>query len=138
MDMKRLMTGAVVGGIALFVLGYLFYGMLLVDFFAGQVTTEVGREAPIFWAIGLGELLMAILVTMAIIKSGSSGWMEGAKVGAIVGFLAWGAVNMIQYGVIDIYTLTGHMSDAIVELVRHGLAGAVIAMVAGGKSPAVG
>jgi hypothetical protein len=129
MDMKKLMTGTLVGGLTLFVLGYLFYGMLLADFFAANSTAEIGRETPIWWAVVVGEMLMAALVTMSIDWSGASGWMEAAKVGAIVGFLAWGAVNMIQYGVIDVSNMTVHLVDPIVELVRTGLAGAVIGMV---------
>ncbi|MFQ5528916.1 MAG: hypothetical protein ACE5FP_01070 [Gemmatimonadota bacterium] len=138
MDMKRLTTGAIVGGITLFVLGYLTYGMLLAGFFEANAggATGAAREAPIFWAVGLGEVLMGALLTLAIIKTGASGWAECAKVAAVVGFLAWGAVDLIHYGVMDVMNLTAALVDPFVEIVRHGIAGAAIAMVAGGKAAA--
>ena len=73
MDMKRLMTGAVVGGLTLFAMGYLAYEVLLVDFFDANATGDAGREALIFPAIIAGEILMGALLTMTCDWSGSTG-----------------------------------------------------------------
>ena len=129
MDMKRLMTGAVVGGLTLFAMGYLAYEVLLVDFFAANATGDAGREALIFPAIIAGEILMGALLTRACDWSGSTGWQACAKTGATVGFLAWGAAALITYGVFDLSTLTATIADPLVTMVRAGVAGAVIGMV---------
>ena len=131
MDMKRLMTGTIVGGILLFALGYLFYEMLLADFFAANAgsATGVWRETPIYWAVLVGELMMAALVTMAIDKMGASSMAAGAKVGAILGFMVWFSVDFIYYGLANFSNLTATMVDPVVEIVRVGIVGAGIAMV---------
>lgn len=131
MDMKRLLMGTIGGGIVLFGLGYLFFEILLGDFFAANAGSATGvyRETPIFWAILVGELMMAALVTMAIDKMGASSMAAAAKVGAIVGFMVWFSVDFIHYGLTNLGNLTSTIADPFVELVRVGIVGAVIAMV---------
>jgi len=53
------------------------------------------------------------------------------KTGAIVGFLIWFGVNMIFYANFNLSNLTGALVDPILELVRTGIAGAVIVGVLG-------
>ncbi|MEE8487730.1 MAG: hypothetical protein V3S56_06140 [Gemmatimonadota bacterium] len=131
MDMKRLMTGTIVGGILLFGLGYLFYEVLLAEFFGANAgsATGVWRETPIFWALLVGELMMAALVTMALDKTGATSTAAGAKVGAILGFMVWFSVDFIHYGLTNLSNLTATIADPVVEIVRVGIVGAVIAMV---------
>ncbi len=131
MDMKKLMIGTAVGGVLLYGLGYLFYEMLLADFFAANAgsATGVWRETPIIWALLVGELMMAALVTMAIDKMGASSMAAGAKVGAILGFMVWFSVDFIYYGLANFSNLTATIADPVVEIVRVGIVGAAIAAV---------
>ncbi len=55
--------------------------------------------------------------------------MEGLKVGAIVGFLMWFSADMIFYGIWNVENLTAAIVDSLLELVRGGIGGAVIAAV---------
>lgn len=136
MDMKRLVTGGIVGGLTMFLMGYLFYMVLMAGFFESNTTNNVMRTEFIWWAIILGEVFMGMLLTAACDWSGSTGWMACAKTGALVGLLAWGSVNLIMYGAQDMATLTGHLGDIVVTMIRAGVAGAVIGMVVakGGSS----
>lgn len=134
MDMKRFMGAALVGGLVMWGVGYVIWAMLFADFFAANAgsATGVGRESDVLWAVILGTLALATLITFAI------GWTDGAtvgdgfKVGALVGFLAWFGVDFIEYGVTDVANLTATIVDPLLELVRSGIGGAVIAMVLGG------
>ena len=130
---KRLITGTVAGGITLFVLGYLVYGLAMADFFANNTgsATGVDRETPIFWAIAVGEFSMAALVTLALGWKGASSTADGFKTGALVGLLVALMFNFIMYGVTNISNLTAAMVDPVISLVRVGIGGAVIAMVLG-------
>jgi hypothetical protein len=51
------------------------------------------------------------------------------KVGAVVGLLLWGTVDFVFYGYFNLNTLTGVIADIVLEGVRGGIAGAVIAGV---------
>jgi len=133
MNGKRLLIGTIVGGITLYLLGRLLWGVLFADFFAANTgsATGVNRETVLLWASALGIMSMACLVTLALHWSGASSVFQGFKTGAIVGFLVWFGVNLIFYANFNLSNLSAAMVDPILELVRTGIAGAVIAGVLG-------
>jgi hypothetical protein len=133
MDAKKLVIGTVVGTVALWLVGRLFWVVLFADFFEANIGGATGlvRENPMMWPVILGHLGIAALVTLAIGWSGSFSWTEGAKIGAIVGFLLWFGVDFIHYGNLDTRTLTATIVDPILELVRTGVGGAVVGLVLG-------
>jgi len=55
--------------------------------------------------------------------------VEGLKIGAIVGFLLWFTVDLIFYGIWNVSNLTVSIVDPLLELIRAGISGAVIAAV---------
>ena len=131
MEMKRLLTGTIVGGILMYGLGWLIWGTLFTEFFAanGGSATGVSRDSGILWAQIVGNLALAALYTMAIIKTGATSIADGAKVGAITGFLVWFGVDFIEYSHSNISNLTATLADPALELVRTAIVGAGIAMV---------
>ena len=131
MDAKKLVIGTVVGTVALWLVGRLFWVVLFADFFAANIGGATGlvRENPMIWPVILGHLGIAALVTLAIGWSGSFSWTEGAKIGAIVGFLLWFGVDFIHYANLDRLNLTATIADPILELIRTGIGGAVIGIV---------
>ena len=142
MDAKRIVTGTIVCGITMYLVGYLIWEMLFPDFFAANAgsATGVAREKSLIWATLLGTFSLAALVTLAVGTRGDSPTIpEGFKVGAIVGFLIWFGVDFIMYGWNNVYNLTGTIVDPLLEIVRTGIAGAVVAAVLGrtAKKPEV-
>ncbi|MGD8361448.1 MAG: hypothetical protein PVJ04_08465 [Gemmatimonadota bacterium] len=135
MDVKRFLTGTIVGGVVLFVLGWLIWMVLFAGFFEGQTGTAMGvpKDPPVMWAQILGTLSLAALYTLIIQWRGDSTVMDGLKTGAIAGFLLWFGVDIILFSVWNVSTLTGTISDSILELVRTAITGAVIVAVAGKK-----
>ena len=133
MDLKRFLTGTIVGGVVLFVLGWLFWMVLFAGFFEGVAgsATGVPKEPPVMWAFILGTLILAALYTLVIQWRGDSTIMDGLKTGALVGFLLWFGVDLILFSAWNVTTLTGVIADSILELVRTGVAGAAIVAVAG-------
>ncbi len=134
MDTKRLIIGTVVGGIALYILGYVIFELAFADFFAANAgsATGVWKDPQVMWAIAVGTLSYAALITLAIgTRAGSTTIVEGLKVGAIVGFLMWFGADLIIYGIWNVWNLTAAIVDSLLELVRGGIGGAVIAAVLG-------
>lgn len=134
MDTKRLVTGTLVGGIIVYALGYLIFDLAFADFYAANVgsATGVARDPQLVWAVALGSLSYAALVTLAIgSRAGSSHMGAGVKIGAVVGFLLWFTVDFILYGATNVTNLTRAVVDPLLELVRGGMAGGVIAVVLG-------
>jgi hypothetical protein len=131
MDTKRLVVGTLVGGIVLFVVGYLIFDMAFAGFYAANEgsATGVTRTPQLVWAVVLGSLSYGALVTLAIGSRPASSAGAGAKIGAIAGFLLWFTVDFILYGVTNIQTLTRTVVDPLLEAVRGGIAGAIVAVV---------
>lgn len=132
MDTKRLMIGTLVGGVLLFVTGYLIFDLAFANFYAANVgsATGVDRDPQLLWAVALGSLSYAALVTLAL-GSRPVSIGGGVKIGAVVGFLLWFTVDFTLYGVSNVSNLTRTIVDPLLELVRSGIAGGVIAVVLG-------
>ncbi len=134
MDIKRFIIGTIVGGIALFILGYLIWELAFADFFAANAGSATGvyRDNPVIWALALGTLAYAALLTLAIgTRARSASIVEGLEIGAIVGFLLWFGVDFIHYGIGNVSNLTATIADSLLELIRAGISGAIITAVLG-------
>jgi hypothetical protein len=70
-------------------------------------------------------------VTLGVGKDIQSSIVTGFKIGATVGFLVWFGVDFIRYGIHDVLNLTATIVDPLLEIVRSGIGGAVIAVVLG-------
>lgn len=134
MDTKRFAAGTLVGGTILYAAGYLIFDLAFASFYAANAgsATGVARDPQLVWAVALGSLSYAALVTLAIGGwAGSSDIGAGVRMGAVVGFLLWCTADFILYGVQNVANLTRTVVDPLLELVRGGIAGGVIAVVLG-------
>jgi hypothetical protein len=140
MDAKRFVIGTVVGGIVLYLVGYLMFVKLFGPYYAANAgsATGVDRTQVVQWAIALGSLAYGALVTYAMgNRVGALSIGRGAAVGAIVGFLLWCTADLIQYGSSNVANLTRTVVDPLLEIVHGGIGGAAIA-AALRRVPAVG
>ena len=133
MDTKKLVTGIVVGGITMFVVGYLIFDMAMAGFYEtnNAAAFGVGREAILWLPVALGIASLATLVTLCIGWSGAKNAVQGFKIGGMVGFLVWFGADLIYHGNLTVSTNIFPLVDASLEMVRTGIGGAVIAAVLG-------
>ena len=133
MDIKRLLTGTIVGGIALYAVGYLIFQLAFAEFYAANAgsATGVNREAQLIWAVAVGNLAYAALITLGIGRSTPATVGSGMTVGAVVGFLIWATADFVLYGITNMSNLTLTVVDPLLEAVHGGIAGGVIAAVLG-------
>lgn len=131
MNTKRLVVGSVVGAIVLHLVGYLLFQRLLADFYAANAGTATGvnKEPQVLWAVIVGNLSYAVLLTLATGWARATSLMAGFRIGATVQFLAWLGTDLILFGISNTTTLNLALVDPLVELVHGGLAGAAIVAV---------
>jgi hypothetical protein len=137
METKRFLIGTVVGGIVIFMAGFLlfavppFNGLYQYAMTAGTATGVV-RESPQVWAILAGALAYGALVTLAIgSRAGSTDVPAGIATGAGVGFLLWFAADFMLFGISNVGTLTSALLGPLVEMIPGAVAGGVVAAVSG-------
>lgn len=133
MDTKRFGIATLVGGIVLFAVGYVIFNVIFASFYAANAgsATGVDRTTQIQWAMAVGNLAYAALIAYVLERGGGTVSIgEGAKVGAIVGFLIWCTVDFIFYGATNTTTLLRTAVDPLLEIVHGGVAGAAVAAVA--------
>ncbi len=130
---SKTITAAVAGTVVLFVAGYLFWGLLLADFFAANQGSATGvmREPPDFLVLGLGQLALGFLLATVLGWAGAKTPAAGFKTGAELGLLAGLGWDLILFATTNVATLTGALADAVVFAVVMGLGGAVVGMMLG-------
>lgn len=135
MNTKNFMVGGLVGGVVYFLLGWLFYGNLMTQFFRDNPGTATNVERPmdqmVWWALILGHLLFGFLLSYIFAKSGVSTLTNGLVTGAVVGFLMCSAVDLTMYGTTNISSKKGVVADIAIFTVMSAIVGAVIGAVNG-------
>ncbi len=134
MNTNRMLIAGLVGGIVYFLLGFLFYGVLLAKFFAANEGTAQGvmKETPTWWALILGNIFTAMLLSLiferwASIKTFSTGAQAGALIGGLMGL----GFDFTILGTSNISTVSGTIVDVIVLTVMSAIVGGVIGVVLG-------
>jgi hypothetical protein len=142
MTTRNFVFASLAGALAGFIMEFVLYGVALAGFFAANAgaATGVAREQPVFVAVALGQIPLAIVLVLLISRWGvSPSMLMGAKVGALFGFLIELGFDLTMYGTTNISNLTATVVDPFVTLVQGTVAGAVIGLVlARLREPAAG
>ena len=77
----KILRGTVIGGIAFFFLGWLVWGMLLMDFAKANYnqTIYLPDNEMIWWAMIASNLVLALLVTLALNWAGAKTIVDGLR-----------------------------------------------------------
>lgn len=138
MNSQKFAIGSLAGGIVYFFLGYLFYGLLLKDFFADNGGIAANMDTMVWWALIVGNLFSGVLLAYILSKANVSTAGGGAGTGFVVGLLIALSFDLIMYGVTHTPYLKAVAVDVAVSAVSSAIAGAVIGWVLGsGKKVAV-
>ena len=132
MNMKKLIAGGIAGGVAFFFLGWVAYGMLLMDFMTAHSRRSAAfrsEDEMIFWAMILGNLAYGFLVSLIINRTPNASVAQGASTGFITGLLYAAAVNFTTYAQIDLFGKKVMAADILTMAILTAVIGAVIAWV---------
>ena len=130
---KSNLLATLVGGLFLFLGGYLIWGVLTVDFFAQHAgsATGVHKESPEMVYLAIGCLLEAFFMSSIYgkwargIHSAKEGFEFGALIGALIGF----GEMLIWYATSNLSDITGTLAGGVLNVIFMGITGAIIAVV---------
>jgi hypothetical protein len=131
MNTGKFVVGGLIGGVLFFLLGWLIYGMLLMDFMnqhmsaaaAGVMRPEA--EWP-WWAMITGNFGIGFLLSYVFNKSNVASVSNGAVTGAVVMFLFSFSVNLMMYAQMNLSDLTGIAVDFIASAIIGAIVGSVL------------
>jgi len=130
MDVKKFTIASVGAGITLFLTGFVFYGILLRDFMESHSAPGLMKEVPMMFPLILGELMMAMFVTLVLMHwDGAESFGGGLKAGALLGISFAFGLNLVFYATMNMLEPIAILPDTLVHTVRLGLAGGVIGLV---------
>ncbi|WP_411274681.1 hypothetical protein [Daejeonella sp.] len=132
MNTKTLISG-IVTGIVIFFVGYLIYGIVMMDYFASTMPVYQGlvKDPMEIWAIGVGNLIYGILLAWSLNAAGISSASRGASYGAIAFFLYAIATGFIIYGQMNLSTIQSIFVEGLCSAVMMGIGGAVAGWMLG-------
>ena len=131
MNSQKFIVGGIVGGILYFVLGYVFYGLLLKSFFDtnGMV---VDMDKMVWWAMIVGNLAGGFLLAYILTKANVSTAAGGAATGFVVGLLMSLSFDLLMYAIGHGMTeMKGIAADIAVSAVLTAIIGAIVGWVLG-------
>ncbi len=133
MDAKRFLIGTIVGGVTLFAVGFLVYGLALANAYPATV---IDREEPLLLWLFLAQFVWAALLTVILSKwPGASTAKGGFTAAAIVGLLVSTAFGLGFYAMTTLPTSVMSFVDPLLGAVIFGIAGAAIGWTLGRGTP---
>jgi hypothetical protein len=131
MDIKKLLIGGLVGGILYFLLGWLIYGMLLMDFMNSHAGSSgnVGRAAPDFLYLTIGNLAIGFLLAYVFVKSNVNSWVGGFITGGVIAALLSVGFDCMIYATTTTLSKTAMAADVCAFTVMSAVVGALVALV---------
>lgn len=130
MNVQKVIIGGIIGGIVLFLLGWIIYGMLLMDFMMQHSRTKTGvfrsETEMVWWALIGGNLIMGLFYSYVLNRAGEKTLAGGAITGGTVALLMTLAYDLMLYAQLDLWGKTAMAADFAASVVIGAIVGAVI------------
>jgi len=124
----KILRGTVFGGIAFFLLGWLVWGILLMDFSMNNYDQSIylPEDEMIWWAMIVSNLALSLLLTLILHWSKASKPLDGLKIGAIIGILFALSVDLGYY---SMTTVILNLSAIVVDTLAYALVTAITGLL---------
>ena len=130
---KQNLLATAVAAVVMFLLGYLLWGIALDSIMKAHTITNVMKpdEEMNMGLIFLGNLSAALAMATLYGKwaRGYHGVAEGFTFGALIGMIIGLGMGFVWLGTSNFMDTTGHIIEAITDIVYYGIAGMVISLV---------
>lgn len=131
----KILRGTLFGGITYFFLGWLAWGILLMDFMSANMNQCAGRtDTMIWWAMIASAFGAALLLTLILDWAGAGSVISGLKFGALFGLLYASVADLSSWSMTTMFNNFGALIvDVIVTTVVFALVGLVTVLTWGKK-----
>jgi hypothetical protein len=102
----KILRGTLFGGICYFLLGWLVYGILLMDYFTANINQCANRpmDEMVWWAMIVSNLAATLLLTLIMHWRNARGIYDGLVTGAIFGALFTAIIDFSFWSMTTMYS----------------------------------
>ena len=127
MNTKTLL-GALIAGVVSFLLGWLIFGILLMDYYAANKVQYPGllKDPMEIWPIAVADLVWGLLVSWIFSMANIKTVAQGVTVGFLIGFLMVLGFDLFVYAELNLYSTRLLALDVIMNGVMGAASGAVL------------
>jgi hypothetical protein len=129
MNTNKILVGGIIGGVVFFLLGWLIWGIILAGYMAANSNQCMMKpiDQMVWWALILSNLALGFLLSVVFDWSNTSGWMNGAKKGAIFGLIMGLSIDLGYYSMSTMYSnMTVLIVDVLITVVMVALTGGMV------------
>ncbi|WP_323788000.1 hypothetical protein [Psychroserpens sp.] len=131
MNTKTFLVSGLIGGIVDWLLGWLFYGILLADYFPQPAESTKTMVCILAGCLTFGFFVSYIFNRWAQISTAAT----GAKAGAIIGFFMGLNASLFNMALVKGVTYQMFAIDLVVSIILAAIVGAVVGIVNGKLNP---
>jgi uncharacterized protein with PQ loop repeat len=127
MNTKTLL-GAVIAGVVSFLLGWLIFGILLMDFYTSNMVSYSGlaKNPPDVLPIAIANLSLGLLLSWIFTIAGIKTLAKGFSTGFVIGLLMALSFDFFLYAQFNLYNVKVLAIDIVLNALLGGIAGAVL------------
>ncbi len=135
MNAKTIIAG-IAAAVVTFLLGWLVFGMLLMDFYKNNSIQYAGlmKDPPAIWAIAAGNLCWGLMMAYILKLAGANSAAKGAVIGLITFGLAIAGFDAMIYAQTNWMAARVLAVDVAVSAVFGAISGAVVGFIYSRKS----
>ena len=127
MNTKTLL-GALLAGVLAFFLGWLIFGMLLMDYYISNMTQYSGliKNPPVMLPIAVANLVWGLLLSFIFNLGGINTPGKGFTTGLIIGLLMTLGFDLFMYAQFNLYNVQVLAVDVVTNAIFAGVIGVVL------------
>ena len=127
MNTKTLL-GALIAGVVSFLLGWLIFGILLMDYYTANKVQYPGllKDPMEIWPIAVADLAWGLLVSWIFSMANIKTVAKGVTVGFLIGFLMVLGFDLFVYAELNLYSTRLLGLDVIMNGIMGAASGAVL------------
>jgi len=130
----RILRGTLFGGITYFLMGWLVWGILLMNFMSAHMNQCANRPEGnmIWWALILSNFTAALLLTLFLKWSKAEKIIHGLASGALFGFLFATIVDLSSWSMTAMFSSVGIiLIDILASTIVYAIMGMIIVLTWG-------
>lgn len=130
----KILRGTIFGGICYFLLGWLVYGILLMDYFTANINQCANRPhgEMIWWAMIVSNLAATLFLTLIMNWSKAREIVDGLVKGAIFGSLFTAIIDFSFWSMTTMYSsIATILIETVVSAGMYAVVGMVIVLTWG-------